>query len=374
MSVAILSTGDEVVTGDIQNTTARWIASELNAHGITVGNHLTVTDGLSDLARGLDFLFEHHQTVICTGGLGPTSDDRTRFAVADFFNEELVFHEPCWTHITERHQRVGITTHENNRIQALFPENTVLFPNPHGTAFGGYFAKGNQQVFLLPGPPNECQPMFTNLALPELKQLYPEARRPLYRWLVFNVPESELGHQVEQALDGVNCEVSYRWYFPYIELKIRLLDDTLDKAAIEARLANTVLPHVIPFAGLTGTQALKRVQLKSGEAVAIDDQVTRGLLQSLLAEAGHSRFAFTAESSAATRLVVSGMDNFWQGNDANNDNLCLTFNHQDLQYQETITINPKKTAVLKYVVEFIAIRLLDWLKDTEQLIDYPPKP
>lgn len=373
MSVAILSTGDEVVTGDIQNTTARWIAAELSAHGITVGNHLTVTDALSDLTRGLAFLFAHHQTVICTGGLGPTSDDRTRFAVADFFNEELVFHEPCWTHILERHQRVGITTHENNRIQALFPANTALFPNPRGTAFGGYFAKGKQQVFLLPGPPNECQPMFTDYALPELKRLFPKAQKPLYRWLVFNVPESELGHQVEQALSEVNCEVSYRWYFPYIELKIRVLDDALDKAAVEACLAEAVLPHVLPYNGLTAIQALKRVQLKNHVALAIDDQATQGLLQSLLAETGHSRFVFTTESSDELRLSVGGLDNFWQGNDSNNDELCLTYHVNGQSYQEAICINSKKIAVLKYVVEFIAIRLLNWLSETEQLVDYPPK-
>ena len=115
MAVAILSTGDELVNGDVLNTTSCEMAHHLFSYSVPMGSQMVVNDEHASMLQAMHFLLDNHDVLIVTGGLGPTSDDRTRYAMGEYFEEPLVFHEACWTHITTRHQALGIETSENNR-------------------------------------------------------------------------------------------------------------------------------------------------------------------------------------------------------------------------------------------------------------------
>lgn len=105
-----------------------------------------------------------------TGGLGPTQDDLTRETVCETLGIPLEFHEESWRRIQEYFAASGRDIPENNRKQAMLPHGAVIFPNDHGTAPGCAVKKYGQCVILLPGPPKELIPMFSDYVAPYLAE------------------------------------------------------------------------------------------------------------------------------------------------------------------------------------------------------------
>ena len=149
--VSFLATGSEIITGEIVNTNSQQMAQILFEHGILCGDHLIVDDELANLSTGLKFLADRHRIVITTGGLGPTTDDRTRDVITAYFNQTLHFNEDSWNRIvkrlTERKRHIA----ESNRQQAFFPEQASIIPNLNGTADAFYVQHEQQIIIALPG-------------------------------------------------------------------------------------------------------------------------------------------------------------------------------------------------------------------------------
>src|SRR5690242_8233045 len=118
--IALLATGDEIIHGDILNSNTQEIAAQLFNHGISVGTHMTVPDNMTEIETAIQFLLKTHRGLIITGGLGPTSDDLTRYALSHAIANPLVFDENTWKTIVERLARFGYhTPPETNRQQAF---------------------------------------------------------------------------------------------------------------------------------------------------------------------------------------------------------------------------------------------------------------
>ncbi|MFN7097499.1 MAG: molybdopterin-binding protein, partial [Gammaproteobacteria bacterium] len=101
MRIGLLATGTELITGDILNTNGQQIAQTLTEQDYLVGLHVLASDEQQEIAAALSYLLTQHQIVIITGGLGPTSDDRTRFALAEVIKQTLVPDEPSWQYIVD---------------------------------------------------------------------------------------------------------------------------------------------------------------------------------------------------------------------------------------------------------------------------------
>ena len=231
-SVALIATGDELTTGDILNTNGATIAQQLFSNGIIVGEHVIVADNEAAICKAITYQLQNHHTLIITGGLGPTSDDLTRFALAKYLQTRLVFNEEVWNTICQRLQKRNFPIHESNRQQALFPEGATILPNLHGSAAGCIVKPNEQQIFMLPGPPKECLPMFTDYVLPKLTHLF----QPHYRikWLLTGVLEGEIAAKIEAAIPHLNCHFGYRWNYPDLEFKLSAGDAaTLEQAKKE---------------------------------------------------------------------------------------------------------------------------------------------
>ena len=89
--IALLSTGDELVNGDVLNTNSQHLARQLLDHAIQPGLHITASDDQNQIESAMRFLLADHAGLIITGGLGPTSDDRTRFALEAVLNTRAGF-------------------------------------------------------------------------------------------------------------------------------------------------------------------------------------------------------------------------------------------------------------------------------------------
>ena len=231
-SVALIATGDELSNGDILNTNGATIAQQLFTLGISVGEHVIVADDEVAIVKAITYQLQNHMHLIITGGLGPTSDDLTRFALAKYLNVPLIFNDAMWEHICARMRQRGFTIHNNNRQQALFPEDAIILPNENGSAAGCYVQHAQQHIFMLPGPPKECMPMFSDYVLPKLAYL----AQPIFRlkWLLEGVSESEIAAKIEAAIPHLNCQFGYRWNYPQLEFKLSAPDAaTLEQAKKE---------------------------------------------------------------------------------------------------------------------------------------------
>ncbi len=165
-SAAIISLGTELTRGDVQDTHLVFLGKELRRTGYEVSRVTILPDHRAWAAAEMRKRASENALVVITGGLGPTSDDVTREAVADAFGIGLEFREDAWRDITLRF--AGRPVSESNRKQAMIPAGFAIIPNPRGTACGFHGRIKDCAVFVLPGPPRELEPMFTESVLPLL--------------------------------------------------------------------------------------------------------------------------------------------------------------------------------------------------------------
>ena len=169
----ILSVGTELLLGHITNTDARDISEMLSQIGINVRYHTVVGDNPQRLRDCVAIARARADILITTGGLGPTCDDLTKQVLAECFSLPLV-ESPAEKEGLYEYIRGGKRFTPNNLVQALIPERATIFHNHWGTAPGCAFEAEGTIVLMLPGPPNECVPMFREYAVPYLKRLSEE--------------------------------------------------------------------------------------------------------------------------------------------------------------------------------------------------------
>ncbi len=166
----LLTFGDELLLGLTPNTHLTWIGAELGRRGVQLARNVTLNDEAAAIAAQFRESWARAEVIITTGGLGPTCDDNTREAVAGVLGQRLVF-DPAIEHaITERFARFGrqLTPTANNRKQAYRFERGEVLPNANGTAPGLWVEQEGRVLVMLPGPPNELRPIFTEQVLPRL--------------------------------------------------------------------------------------------------------------------------------------------------------------------------------------------------------------
>jgi nicotinamide-nucleotide amidase len=167
----LLTFGDELLLGLTANAHLAWIGAQLGRRGVLLQRNVTVTDEAADIAAQFRESWARSDVVITTGGLGPTCDDRTREAVAEVLAQKLVFDPAIEQAIRERFAKFSRVPTANNLKQAWRFEECVVLPNGNGTAPGLWVEQNGKVLIMLPGPPNELQPMFTEQVLPRLAAL-----------------------------------------------------------------------------------------------------------------------------------------------------------------------------------------------------------
>ncbi len=164
----IFSQGEEIVTGQTVDTNAAWLAQEAIHCGFTVTRHTAVGDKLTDLINLLNDISTRADCCICTGGLGPTSDDLTAQAVAAAFNRPLEFDAVAFETIKTFFERRNRVMPEVNRKQALLPQTSKRIDNTWGTAPGFSIKHQRCWFVFLPGVPSEMKPLFLEQVKPDL--------------------------------------------------------------------------------------------------------------------------------------------------------------------------------------------------------------
>jgi len=164
LQAEIIAVGTELLLGDTVNTNASFIARELALLGVNVYHQAVVGDNRERLRQEFLRSWNRSSLIILCGGLGPTEDDLTREVVADALGLPLEENASWLKHLQDLFQRMGRNMPPSNRKQALCPQGGELLFNKRGTAPGIYLQKGEKAVILLPGPPQELEPLFKEQA------------------------------------------------------------------------------------------------------------------------------------------------------------------------------------------------------------------
>ena len=368
--ISILSTGTELTTGDVLNTSAQTIAKVLTQEGMQIKSHLTVSDSEEEILSGVKFLFEQSQAIIVTGGLGPTSDDRTRFVLSKFTHRPLRFDENSWQAIVKRLSGFGIRATDVNRVQAMFPETSILFPNENGTAGGWALKHEDKWIFALPGPPPEAIPMLKKHVIGELARAGHIQRRFNHRWKLIGAIEADVASRVDEIAQHYPCETGYCWSYPYLDVKVfsKEIDSGSGQAAEMIDKIRTSLSTHLVFEGpaalnSTATRFLREEIARMQITILIEDQVTGGTLQKLLDNPiTRSFIKWSPENheSPTHRWIIQGLNEYWSGKPfAGRTEVTVEYLHNGkLKTRNFVQIPFRGEEVKTFAAEFAAFQIL----------------
>lgn len=221
MRISALGIGTELTTGQILNKNGQWISQRFREWGVPTSMHLVVPDEDELILEALQFCAEHSDLVFVTGGLGPTSDDKTRELVSRWANKALVWHEASWKHIQDRLLPRGMAVKEIQKQQCYFPEGAEILTNRMGTANAFCLSHLGKEIFVLPGPPRELEAIWQDHLADRLSEKTKGVDALItHSWDTIGLGESDVADRVEAALKGCSFEKGYRVHMPYVECKL----------------------------------------------------------------------------------------------------------------------------------------------------------
>jgi nicotinamide-nucleotide amidase len=169
MKAEIVSIGTELLLGEITDTNAAYLASELPSLGIDLYYISQVGDNMDRLYEVFSRGWSRSDILLCTGGLGPTEDDLTRETIARLTGEQMAIVPEMEKELRAFFGRRSLTMPQNNLKQAMLIPSAKALPNPVGTAPGWFVEKGGKLLIAMPGPPRELRHMWENQVRPRLR-------------------------------------------------------------------------------------------------------------------------------------------------------------------------------------------------------------
>jgi nicotinamide-nucleotide amidase len=206
MHLEIINTGSELLLGLVLNTHQQWLCRQLADRGYLVNRQVAIDDSGPAIQQAVGEALPRADVVLVTGGLGPTSDDRTRDLIAGLLGRPLCEDPGVLAHIEQFFASRSRPMPRSTRVQALVPDGARVLMNAFGTAPGlvmdisprpGSVRPG--LLVMLPGPPRELRPMFTHQVLPLIEQSYPRTEA----FVCHTLRTTGLGEsQVEERIAG----------------------------------------------------------------------------------------------------------------------------------------------------------------------------
>jgi len=298
MIAEIVCVGTELLMGQILNTNAQFMAEKLAPLGVDLYRQQVVGDNPRRLTEAVLTALERSDVVLFSGGLGPTEDDLTKETVAAAMGLELVFHPAEWERIEERFRGFGRKPAPNNKKQAMFPAaHCTILPNPRGTAPGCLLEKDGKAAVLMPGPPRELRPMFTDYVMPYLEK---RSGHRLYTHMlrIFGKGESDVEFELKDLFDS-QSNPTLATYCETGEVKLRITAQAGTDAEGEALLSPVIREVERRFGDVVYSEndeelaaVCHRLLLEKGATLSCAESCTGGLLSSAFVDMGGSSAYF----------------------------------------------------------------------------------
>lgn len=293
IKIEMLSTGDEVLYGQIIDTNAAWLSELLFQESILMTSRHTVGDDLTQLICTLKQHSLDNDIIIVNGGLGPTSDDLSAQAAALANHESLILHQEWVDKIEQYFSSRGKTMSPSNIKQAMLPQSATLIDNPMGTACGFKMQINQCLLYFTPGVPSEFKEMVKTSILPEIKLSFPTLEKKLcYRLMTMGQTESDLATKIDNKLNiPTDIVVGYRAAMPMIELKLtgpEQLRNKMDELwqQIKSIVANNFLYEGVltQHDDLGLAMLVSRILLEKNQTIAVIEQQSAGVIAQQLFE------------------------------------------------------------------------------------------
>ncbi len=221
MKIAIISIGDELLSGFTLNSNFAWMGQELLKSGIIVSKQITVGDNLEQIRLVLDKCVSTVDVILMTGGLGPTHDDITSTVLYQYFKDKPELDSDYWEKIENFFIDRNLSVPEINKNQALKSTIGKMIPNPLGSARGLHYNLNNTLVYAMPGVPNEMKSMMLRYVIPDISK---KIKKVLYVKTLKTIGkgESSIAEQIQPLIDNHSdtCSVSYLPQISGVDIRI----------------------------------------------------------------------------------------------------------------------------------------------------------
>ena len=299
MKAVLITIGDEILSGNTIDTNSNFIATQLKNIGISVTQILTISDEVETIKKNLEIALQLGDLIITTGGLGPTKDDRTKTAFAEFFNDELKLDPETFEHLQKlmiKRKREHLL--EINKNQAVVLSKATIFQNENGTAPCQMITQNGKITICLPGVPYEVKPLIKDKIIPYLKTQFSLKHIASRIISVVDFPESLLALTIENWELSLPENISLSYLPIGNRVKLRLtatgenlknLENDLDQE-IE-KLKPLIQEKVISWSGNEIHEILKEILTNRKLSLSTAESCTGGELAKLLTSvSGSSKY------------------------------------------------------------------------------------
>lgn len=289
----ILAIGDELALGQTIDRNSGELAARLASMGVMAGEHHTVADDRQAIAEAFARAASKSDLLIVTGGLGPTEDDLTRFALADAMGTDVL--EPDETalqSIREFFESRSRPMPTKNQVQAMIPRGAAAIANHHGTAPGIEATIGNCRVFVMPGVPREMRHMFDDAVRPAVHAMTGQSQRTIVTTKIntFGQGESTIAHTLGEIMDrNANPLIGTTVSQGVVSIRIRSDFADAEQATREledaaARVEHVLGPIVYSRDEVSLAQVLVQDMASRGRTLALAESCTGGLVAAMITD------------------------------------------------------------------------------------------
>ncbi len=287
MIATIISTGDELLLGDIIDTNAAFLCRCMTRENIMVTGIRSVKDDTRDITHALLEASQNADICLVTGGLGPTRDDVTALACAKACDTELILNDEAMDSISRHLDERGYEFSPEHKKQAMLPQGADVLENRWGSAPGFYTRIGKCLCFFFPGVPTEMEPMFETIAMPIIRNL-PEFSHQTFsikKYTIFGLGESRAAARLQDFSSRFpELGLGFRVMFPCIEVKI--INTTSGDIPREAMdfIEEQLGDKIVSSNGLSMEAQVGQLLQQKAQTIAVAESCTGGLISTWLTD------------------------------------------------------------------------------------------
>ncbi len=281
----LVAVGDEVLTGEVINSNTAWLAQQLVSVGIHIHAQIVVGDNADIIGQTLANLHDACDLVIVTGGLGPTADDITKQAIAEYYHRDIVADHETAQYILARHGR-NAGWQESVARQAAVVAGSVVWQNPAGQAPGELIQEPHRVTVVLPGPPREMQAVAVRHLLPWLRASQGHEQLVRVSLSSFDRGESTLAHDLAPLLEGQHPPMGIYAKPGRVDIRFGSRANSPHDRILSERAIAWAHGHIrgtlYRLAGADRAQVIIQTLCSRGQTCSMMESLTGGLLASTL--------------------------------------------------------------------------------------------
>jgi nicotinamide-nucleotide amidase len=317
MKAEVLSVGTELLLGEILDTNAKYLGSQLPALGIDLYYISKVGDNLGRLSEVIERAWNRSDLVITTGGLGPTEDDLTREAIGQMLGEDLEVDQTLEDQLREFFAKRGAAMPERNVKQAMLIASSTSIPNPRGTAPGWWVERDGKTLVAMPGPPVEMERMWEKEVVPRLRRhpKAPDAILVTRTLKTAGIGEGHVDEMVSPLLKSTNPSIGVYARADGVQLRLAAKAATEEEAQqliepVEREMREILGGFIWGADDETMEFAIGKLLSEKGLSLATMESCTGGLLANVITNvSGSSEYFRGGLVSYATETKVEwGVD------------------------------------------------------------------